>query len=468
MKQVKKYFLTTGLLSSLFFISISTQAQSANSFSVKQAVDYAVKNAIQVKNALLDIQVQKQFNREITANAYPQISGSAGITHYIDVPIQSVDNFLALGTYGVLEKEGVKNGSGSAITTPNDVGKINLGFVNPWNASASLDVSQILFDGQVFIGLKARSTALDLASKTAEVTQEQIKANVYKIYYQLVVGKKQVGAIDANIERFQKLLHDVKEIYKNGFAERLDIDKVQVQLNNLTTEKEKIENRIAAGNAGLKFLMNMPQKEVLLLTDTISETTLKENVLADTIDYNQRKELQVLTLAQKLSEYNVQRYKLSKLPSVVAFASYQKNAQRQKFDFFNKGDWFTTSLVGLKVAVPIFDGNARKAKMAKAQIEVDRVKNNIELLKQSIDYDVNTSKLNMTSALLTIDVQKQNMVLAEKVYNTTKKKYEQGLGSNQEIYNAQAELKVAQTNYYSALYDAINAKIDYLKATGKL
>jgi outer membrane protein len=446
MMQVKKYFLTTGLLSSLFFISINAQAQLVNSFSVKQAVEYGLKNAVQVKNALLDIQVQKQFNREITANAYPQISASLSETNFIDIPTSLIP--------------------GEIIGQPGT--KVPVQFGTKFTATSSLDVSQILFDGQVFIGLKARSLALELATKTAEITNEQIKANIYKIYYQLVVGKKQVGAIDANIERFEKLLHDVKEIFKNGFAERLDIDKVQVQLNNLTTEKQKIENQIAAGNAGLKFLMNMPQKEVLVLTDTISETTLKENILTDSIDYKQRKEWQTLTLAQKLSEYNVKRYKLAALPSLVAFASYQKNAQRNKFDFFGKGDWFATSYVGLKISVPIFDGNARRAKMAKAQIEVDRVKNNIELLKQSIDYSVNTSKLNITSALLTIDVQKQNMVLAEKVYNTTKKKYEQGLGSNQEIYNAQAELKVAQTNYYSALYDAINAKIDYLKATGKL
>lgn len=432
----------------LFFVmaAFSTTAQHTNAFSVKQAVDYAMQNSLQVKNALQDIQLQKQTNREFTANAYPQVSGS-----------MQINNFLVIPT-SVLP--------GEVFGQPGE--KIPVQFGTKYNATGSLDVSQILFDGQVFVGLQARTAAMKLATKQAEVTQEQIKANVYKIYYQLAVAKKQVGAIDANIERFEKLLHDVKEIYKNGFAERLDIDKVQVQLNNLTTEKQKIENQIAAGNAGLKFLMNMPQKDILILTDSITETVLKENILTDSIDYKQRKEMQVLTLAQQLNEYNVRRYKLAALPSVVAFASYQKNAQRQKLNLFGKEDWFTTSFVGVKINVPIFDGNARRAKMAKAQIEVNKIKNNVDLLKQSIDFDANTSKLNMTTALLTIDIQKQNMVLAEKVYNTTKKKYEQGLGSNQEIYTAQAELKVAQTNYYSALYDAINAKIDYLKAVGKL
>lgn len=430
----------------LVVLATSAKTQNTNAFSVKQAVDYATQNSIQVKNALLDIQTQKQTNREFTALAYPQVSGSMQLNNFLVIPTTVLPGEI-LGQPGT---------------------KIPVQFGVKYNATGGLEVSQILFDGQVFVGLQARAAALNLANKSAEVTQEQIKANVYKIYYQLVVAKKQVGAIDANIVRFEKLLFDVKEIFKNGFAERLDIDKVQVQLNNLTTEKQKIENQIAAGTNGLKFLLGMPQKDILILTDTLSEAVLKENVLTDSIDYNQRKEMQLLTIAKQLNEYNVRRYKLAAIPSVVGFASYQKNAQRQKLYLFGKEDWFTTALVGLQIKVPIFDGNARKAKLSKAKIEVQRTNNQIEQLKQSIDYDVNNAKLNIKTALLTIDVQKQNMVLAEKVYSTTKKKYEQGLGSNQEIYNAQAELKVAQTNYYSALYDAINAKIDFLKATGKL
>ena len=212
----------------------------------------------------------------------------------------------------------------------------------------------------------------------------------------------------------------------------------------------------------------MPQKDELVLTDTLNEAELKDNILEQNYNYNNRKEMQLLGIAQKLGEYNVRRYKLSKIPTIAAFASYSKNAQRSSFNFFNNGDWFTTSIVGFKMAIPIFDGNSRNAHIQQSRYELQKTKNNIEQLKQSIDYDVEQSKIKMTSALLTVDNQKKNIELAEKVYNTTKLKYEQGLGSNQEIYNAQTELKVAQTNYYSALYDAINAKTDWLKAAGKL
>ncbi len=467
---MKKLWRSNTAFISLMLLSAGAFAQQKNELSIKQCVDYAGKNSATVKNALLDIQIQKQVNRQVTALALPQVNGSIGATHYFDIPVQSLPNFISPATYQVLVDEQVKNGAGNNITFPNggNFGTIAAQFGVPWTASGGVDVSQILFDGQVFVGLKARSVVLEFAKKNAEVTGEQIKANVHKIYYQLVVGKKQITALDANIERFEKLLFDTKEIYKNGFAEKLDVDKVTVQLNNIKTEKLKIENMLAAGNSGLKFIMGMPQKEELVLTDSLSEDELKANILNESYNYQDRKEIQLLGIAEKLGDYNIKRYKLSKIPTIAAFASYSKNAQRSSFNFFNKGDWFSTSLAGIKIAIPIFDGNRKNALIQQSRYELQKTKNNIEQLKQVIDYDVEQAKIKMTSALLTMDNQKKNIELAEKVFNTTKKKYEQGLGSNQEIYNAQTELKVAQTNYYSSLYDAISAKIDWLKTAGKL
>lgn len=446
-----------------------TTAQTRNEFSLKQTVDYGVKNAVQVKNALLDIKSQQQTNREVTAAALPQLNGSINGIHYYNIAVQTLPDFISPATYQVLIDQGVKDGNGNPIKKPaGGFANIPAQFGVPWTASGGLDLSQILFDGQVFVGLQARSAAMELATKTAEVTTEQIKANIEKIYYQLVVGKKQLSSIQANIDRFEKLLHDTKEIYKNGFAEKLDVDKVSVQLNNLMTEKEKITSQIDQGNAGLKFLINMPQNQELVLTDTLSDEDLKSGILEEAYNYNDRKEIQLLTAANKLNNYNVKRYQLSRIPTIAAFASYSKNAQRTKFDFFNKGDWFTTSYAGIKISVPIFDGFARRARIENARLSLEKSNNSLQQAKESMDYEVSVTRMRMRSAILTVDNQKKNIQLAEEVYNNTKKKYEQGLGSNQEIYSAQTELKVAQNNYYSALYDAITAKIDYMKAVGKL
>lgn len=457
------------LLAAMLLLTGPLGAQVKHSLSLQQTVDYGLKNAVAVKNALIDVQRQHQTNREITAAAFPQVNGSVSGTHYFNIAVQTLPNFIGPATYQVLKDEGVRNGNGDPITEPaGGFGNIAAQFGVPWIVSAGVDVSQLLFDGQVFVGLQARSTAMDLARKTAELTAEQIKANIQKIYYQLVVGEKQLGSIQANIDRFEKLLHDTREIYKNGFTEKLDVDKVQVQLNNLKTEKEKMLNQLNAGNAGLKFLMNLPQKDTLVLTDSVSEDLVKSGLLDESYQYNDRREIQLLTAATRLNQYNVKRYQLSRIPTIAAFASYSKNAQRQSFDFFGKGPWFTTSLAGLKITVPIFDGFARRSKIENARLAWQQSENNLQQAKENMDYEVSTARMKMKTSLLTLDNQAQNIRLAEDVYQTTRKKYEQGLGSNQEIYNAQTELKVAQNNYYGALYDAITARIDYLRATGKL
>lgn len=443
MKNVSSWLiLLTGMLAMM-----PKAFTQVNEFSVKQAVDYAIKNSVQVRNALIDLKIQKETNREVTSMAFPQVNGNVMLNNFLELPTNVLPAAFTGGPAGTY---------------------VPFQFGIKYNVTAVVDVSQLLFDGQVFVGLQARKAALQFYEKQVDVTSELINVNVQKIYYQLVVGERQLTSIDANIVRFEKLLKDTREIYRNGFAEKLDVDKVNVQLNNLRTEKIKVQSQLDVANGALKFLLNMPQKEKLVLTDSLDEDELKKGLQDKNFSYTNRKEYQLLETAIKLNKYNIKRYQLSYIPTITAFGSYSKNAQRQEFDFFKSGAWYTPTLVGLKIQVPIFDGFAKRSKINKAKLELEKTENNLEQLKSSIDNDIEQSNLRITSALLTVDNQKQNMELAEQVFNTTRKKYEQGLGSNQEIYNAQTELKVAQNNYYSALYDAIIAKIDFLKATGKL
>lgn len=445
-RRMKKWIL----LSAFIVGSMSGQAQKANrqEFTVQQAIEYAHRNNVQVKNALLNVQIQKQTNRDITAAALPNITGNMNMTNYLKLPVSLLPGEIfgqPAGTY------------------------IPVQFGTKYNANASIQLQQLLFDGQVFIALQARATSIDFQNKNVEVTEEAIKSNIYKIYYQLVISKTQIGLLDANIARLEKLDHDAKELYKNGFAEKLDIDKIRVQLSNLQTEKTKALNSIHIGYLGLKTLMGMPIKDTLILTDNITEAQIKEDFSNDTAyQYVDRKEFQYLSLAQKLNEFNIKRYQLSYIPTLSLKGSYNKNAQRNTFDFFGRGDWFTTTYIGLDLSIPIFDGFSRNAKIKKSRLELSQTQNQMENLKLSIDSEVEQAKLNFKSALSTINFQKQNMELAENVYNQTKKKFEAGTGSNTEITSAQTDLVTAQTNYINALYTAVIARVDYLKAIGKL
>lgn len=446
-----------------------TAKVTKHEFSVQQAVDYALKNNMNVKNALEDVLYQEQVNREVTSNAYPKINASLGTTYNPNVATQVIPNFISPSTYQVLVDEGVKDGNGNPIQMPGDFGFIAAQFGTKYSAVGAISLTQILFDGQVFVGLMARDATMRFARKKVEVTEEMIKANIHKVYYQLVVSKTQVELLDANIERLEKLLRDTRIIYENGFAEKLDVDKLNVQLTNLQTEKQKVLNSISNGYFGLKVLMGMPVRDELVLTDKLTDEQIKEGILENSIyKYEDRKEFQYAQIGKELNEYNIRRYKLSQIPTLLLNGQYAKNAQRNKWNFFGKGDWFTISSVSLNVNIPIFNGFYTKSKIQQTKIQLRQTENQIEALKLTIDNEVETAKNNFRSAIATMDFQKKNMELAERVYQQTKKKYEVGTGSQTEINAAQVELKTAQTSYITALYDAIIAKIDYMKATGKL
>ena len=433
-------------------MAFKTEAQidtaTHHEFSVAQCIEYAAKNNLQVKNALLDLKIQQQTNRGITAQALPSVSGAASLNDYLNIPTT------------LLPGEFFGQPPGSFIPVK---------FGTKYNSNVGINLQQVLFDGQVFVGLQARQTSLDYYQKTIEVTEENIKANIYKVYYQLVVSKTQIDQLDANIERAQKLLSDAKAMYTNGFAEKLEIDRATVQLANLQTEKLKVQTTIDNGYLGLKFLMGMPVKQTLVLTDSITDDKIKEGLLNDGVyAYTDRKDYQLIDYAKKLGEFNVKRYKLTYIPTLNLNGNYSKQAQRTKFDIFGKGDWFTTSYVGLSMNIPIFDVFLKDANIKKAKLQLSQTLNQQENLKISIDNDVVQATNNFHTAITTLDFQKQNMQLAEQVYNQAKKKFEVGTGSSTDITNAQTDLRTAQSNYINALYTAIIAKVDYVKAIGKL
>jgi outer membrane protein TolC len=440
----------------LFFLTIffataalAQEQKTLHAFSLVDAVNYAQKNNVQVKNALLDIDIQIQTNKEIASAALPSIGSSLGGTDFLTIPTSLLPGQIFGGAAGTF---------------------IPVQFGTKFNANYGANFNQILFDGQVFIALQARATSLDWKRKNAALTEENIKANIYKIYYQLSASRTQLNILDANIERLEKLAKDAAAMYKSGFAEKLDVDKVNVQLNNLQTEKLKANNSVTIGFMGLKMLMGMPVKDSLVLTDVINENNLSTDVLyEDDFEYDVRKDFQYLTTIKKLSEFNIKRYQLSFLPTITMNGAYTKNAQRTKFDFFEKkGSWFETALIGLNVNFPLFNGGARLAKINKAKLELQQVDNQMSALKNNIDNELSQAKLNYMSSVATVNFQKKNMQLAENVYSQTKKKFEAGAGSNTEISAAQADLVAAQNNFMNALYTALIAKVDLLKASGKL
>ncbi len=447
----------------LLFIGTISFAQKKYQLKVKDAVEMALTNLSDVKNASIDVEIQQAQNREITGQALPQITGSASLSHYLLLP-QILFPQSQQGIYDVLIKENLLPAN---VKVPAPTLQ-EVSFFQPWNTSAGATLSQLLFQPDVFVGLQARKTALNVSKANLELIKERVKDSAYRRYYAILIAEKQAQFLKTGISRLQKLYHDDSIMFVNGFAEKLDLDKVQVQLTNLQTSYTILNNSIALAYAGLKFAIGISQKDTVILREGLSTAEVKSRILEGDFKYEDRKEIQVLAYSRELQRLDVKRNKLGALPTISTSISYVVQGQGQKFITDNNTVWLRNSLVGMNLSLPIFSGFQRKYKLEQAKLKLEKVDNSTEYLKQVIDLQQTVSRESLKNAVLNLDAQDRNLQLAESVYNTTKKKFESGVGSSFEVLQSDTDWQTAQSNYFTSLYNAIIAKISFLSALGKL
>lgn len=439
-------------------------SQKRYSLTVKEAVELAFKNVADVKNAAIDYKIQDAQNKEITGQALPQITGTFSLNRYLSLPKILFPDASQAGIYNVLINEGLLPQS-TKIPVPSLQA---ISFFQPWNTSIGATLTQLLFQPDVFVGLQARKTALNYSEANLNVVKERVKDSAYRRYYAILIAEKQSSFLQGGIERLQKLYHDDSIMFVNGFAERLDLDKVSVQLTNLQTSKTVLDNTISLAYAALKYAIGVSQKDSVFLNEALSSDLVKQDILDDNFRYEDRKEIQMLTYSRHLQSLDVKRNKLGYLPTVAASLGYTAQGQGQEFVTNKSAIWFKTSLIGVNLNLPIFDGFQRKYKIQQAQLNLQKVDNTIDNVKQVIDLQQTVSKESLRNALLNLDAQQRNVQLAENVYNTTKKKFEAGIGSSFEVLQSDTDWQTAQSNYFTALYNAIIAKISFQSSLGKL
>lgn len=452
-----------GIAIVLLLLTGLVQAQQRYELTVREAVELAYKNVIELKNAKVDYRIQEAQNKEIFGQALPQVTASAGTQYYLKLP-QVLFPQSDEGIYSVLKRENLLPPSAKA---PPPV-LVPFSFQQPWNLSTGATLQQLLFQPDVFVGLQARSTALNLSAAVIEQTKEKIKDSAYRRYYAILIAEKQLFFLKEGVARLEKLYKDDSIMYENGFAERLDLERVQVQLNNLRTNQNVVQSAIDISYAALKFTLGLSQQDTVLLKETLTTETVKQDILDESFQYENRAEVRTLSYTKRLQELNVKRQKLGYLPTVALAGNYGIVGQGQKFFTNDNTSWFKTAYVGLNVNLPIFDGFQRKYRTLQARLNVEKVDNTITNVKQAIDFEQVVTKESLKNALLNLDIQERNVALAEKVYNTTKLKFEQGLGSSFEVLQADTDYQTSQSNYFNALYNATIARISYQYALGKL
>ncbi|HEV8272976.1 MAG TPA: TolC family protein [Chitinophagaceae bacterium] len=471
MRYLTKTILTAFVILSLFTVNVKAQQPQqpqVYQITAKEAVDIAFKNIADLKNARLDYKIAEAKNKEITGLALPQVTGSFTGNHYLSLPQIQFPDGSEVQIYDVLRAEGVKDASGNPITKQGEFTYRNFSFITPWNVNGGLSVNQLLFEPQVFVGLQARDELLANSSLQLKVTEDNVKETVYRSYYAVLISQKQLLFVQESIKRLEKLSTEMNEMFKNGFVEKLDIDKTTVTLNNTKMTEIQLRNVVTIGTAVLKRNLGLTQSDSVVLKDVLTADLIKAEILDDDFKYENRNEVKLLNSTIKLQGYDIRRYKLSYYPTVSAFYNYNYNGQRSSEGSNKPWFWYNTNLIGLSVNVPIFDGFQKKYKIKQSEYTLEKIQNTLDQTKKGIDLERAVAKNTLINSILAMDAQEQNMELAQKVYNTVKTKYANGVGSSIETLQADTDLQQAQSNYFRALYDAVLAKIVYVKSLGKL
>ncbi|GAB3240354.1 TolC family protein [Hymenobacter seoulensis] len=256
--------------------------------SLQQAVEYAIQN----KSSLLATRLGEQTARarvgEIRAAGLPQVNVAANLADNFKLQKSLVDfgafaggkTATPLTAADIAAAQAGQTVNIEPITLPADPvppQAIAFGLRHAGNTSAS--VSQLLFDGSYLIGLKAAKVYEQLAQKQTQQAEIDVVEQVSKAYYSTLVARERLQLLARNVQRLDTILYQTNETFKAGFAEKLDVQRLQVQRNNLVVEQQKAQRLTELSVALLKFQMGLPQDQTVQLTDSLSSAVVDAGAL---------------------------------------------------------------------------------------------------------------------------------------------------------------------------------------------
>ena len=447
-KKILAAFVTL-LLAQGFSNTGTAQTPAGSGFTVQQAIEYALKNETNVKNAQIETQIAQAKINELIGVGLPQVKGTADINKFIEIPTSFVPGEFfggEPGTYAPVQ------------------------FGQNYSASAGLSASQLLFDGSYLVGLQASRTYADLSRKGLQQSKIDVAVNVSKAYYFVLVAEERFKQLESDIQRIAKLKSDTKALFDNGFVEKIDYDRVELNYNLLESARNQTKRVAENSYLLLKFQMGMDLKTPITLTEKIDDVMPDIAVInTDSVQVSSRIEYSILETQHRLTELDVKKNQFSRLPSLVLFGNVSANASRNEFNIFNTDyKWYPTAIIGASLSVPIFGGFTKYAQTKQARLSQLKVENAFYALEQGIKLEFNNAVTGLKNNIDNLETQKKNRELAREIARVSKIKYDQGVGSNLEVVDAETSLREAEANYYTALLETIISKIELDKASGTI
>jgi outer membrane protein len=436
------------LIVSILLLAIAGNAQDSQSLTLKEAIKYALENKAEAKKARLKIENNEYQIQEIRSRALPQISANGNLTHNPIIQTTVIDGA----------------GFGQPGTT------IQAAFGQKWISTAGVSLTQALFDQSVFTGLKAAKTTRAFYQINDQLTEEQVIENVANNYYQVYVLRQKLVLAENNLTTTTKVRDIVKGQFDNGLAKRIDLDRMNVNLSNINTQKQQIINAVQLQENALKFYMGMPMESQINIPQSQFEVT--PSAFTEAPNVANRSEYLLIKKQQELLELQKQSLEAGYYPTLSLAASYNYIGQGPKMPWFAKPSdgvyWSDFSAIGVNLRVPIFTGFGTRAKVRQADVALRSIEEDIKDTQLALDLDFKNATTQIENSLITLKNQKENMKLADEILKNINNNYLQGLASLTDLLDAENASTQAQNNYTAAILDYKLAEIKLIKSKGQL
>ncbi len=409
------------------------------SLNLKQAQDYALANNLKRKNAALDVDIAKKKVWETTAQGLPQVSAGVDFQYILnDLP---------------------------KLTFPGQNGQpIEIEVGEKANATYSISVSQLVFNGPYIVGLQAARAYKAMSEQALAKTDQEIKANVAAGYLTVLLLQETTSIMDSSLENLRRIALDTEQLHKNGFADRTGVDQLKVSVSLLENSSVETRKQLNTATRLLKLQLGLPDSANLILSDNLKKMIDSYNPLNQSVQFDANRNIDLKILDNQVT-INKLQLKLNQsyfLPSISAFVSFQRLHKEPQINFTPK------ALLGAKLTLPIFSCGMRLSKVQQAKLELNKSINTYNEVRQSVEMDFADARANLSVAWSKYETQSKNRELAYRVLEEIKIKHKNGLASQQDVIQANDKHLQAVGNYLAAIVDLINAKVRLDKITGNI
>ena len=469
------------LVAALIALGTFAQAQGGQAMSLNDCIQFALENHPDIKTAQLQVKDADWRVKENLSTGLPQISAGATYSGFIQrggLPSSA----LGFGSSGPVDlTSALPNFNPDQVTDLNGVfGNLFASdpnskvFFNPVHSvSGNVSLNQLIFNNSYLIGLRAAKYYRQYVDNQLAVTRQTIRNRVTDAYLPALLISDNLSILDKNIGNLEKLFSDTKAINQAGFAEQLDVDRLELSLSNLRSERGSLARQREIVVNALKFNMGMPIANEISLSDNtgLLLAAVGEIDMTSPPDFMARPEYLLLLKGRDLSGLEVDLYRKPWMPTVAGFVQWQPSYQggfgTKDSDGFDKWFYISSAVAGLSVNIPIYDGGGTKAKRERALISAQTVEIQRGMLENAISLELDGARKQFLNAQERVANQEKNLALAQRIYDTTQTKYKAGVGSSFEITQSESGLYTAQQGLLQAQFDLLSAKVAIKKAMGQ-